>query len=1002
MKKKHSQSSKWFSDVQLNWDAVNSFISDVEVRDNIPAIKVAAEVARKTKSVIAEKSKPQREKISGALEKVFVDRNKHKPSYPESSEAPNEKQDIQTIEEKKEGLIDVVSALDTCAKARKGLHINTIARVHCLYDNIYKTFWFTSRTYTPRELSCLSQFGRFVPQYSDVAIRMQKNEVGTSFQYSTINNIKRTELHNVLLENQSDLQNQTIAIAGDATKYQYRNIQEFLDALRLNRDDIRDIEAKIQELEKQRQGEKDPHVKAQITNSIKKFQEEYRILTLQQEDLKNITIYIRKQGEMRYSHIVDPIQTSIMSENLFDGKTVIIKGGPGTGKTTTMIHRLAYLTDSFAIREDEQNKLNKYKLNSAQRKHLLEAKKAKRDWMFFSPSQMLKEYLSDAMKKEGLENTSEKVWNWKDYCRMVLQDYYHLLETTDNDAPFKICHQIDMLFYQGYDIVKVFTDFYLDQFRGAKTNLPQLNTNGKIFEWTSIAQNIQKRLEEADFADLAHSVSLFNTLESVYGKDCKRLLRERDKQLSELSENICAILDKNNRAKSDIEEIFELASEVPSDEIPEEEVIDEEENEEVGLTGKIQKLLSPVLGNKPKSHKLSGEIQKWLKPYCYGKVSNTDRLSDEQKLMSEILLPLIENKFDDEVQKVGEMMMFEQFAQYTRGIRSIMLNGIPARYKKFRTYLNKTKYEGCNQKLLRVIMQSKQGRELHYQEQSLLLGFINTLVKQIKGSTNTQIKHDYVEAYDEVARPIIGVDEATDFSICDIYAMQSLLTRDFNSLTLCGDIMQRMTSYGIKSWDELDNVLVNPKPVDMKTSYRQSKKLLEVAKQLCIDVLGNTPNYKAFMKSSKVPAPLVFVDEDEHAKIGWISKRISEVYRAYGEQLPSIAIFVTDKGYIPHFIENLQNTEFFKEQKIKVLDGTNSSSIPENHICIYPIEDVKGMEFDVVFFHNIDKSNAKMELVKRYIYVGVSRAAFFLGITMNEENLEISRYFEKKKDWFKI
>ena len=1001
MAKKHS-SNKGFSSINLNWDAVRSFISDVDVKDKIPAEKRKAASAPKPKPVATMKKMVKPIEKIVALEKVFIDRNKHKPSYSESSESSDEQLNDLTQEERKEGLIDIVSALDTCAKARRGLHINPIARVHCMYDNIYKTFWFTTRTYTPRELSSLSQFGRFVPQYSDVAIRMQKNEVGTSFQYSTINNIKRTEYHNVLLENQSDLQNQTIAIAGDATKYQYRDIQEFLDALRLNRDDIRDIEAKIQELEKQRQGEKDPHVKAQITNSIKKFQEEYRILTIQQEDLKNITIYIRKQGEMRYSHIVDPIQTSIMSENLFDGKTVIIKGGPGTGKTTTMIHRLAYLTDSFAIREDEQNKLNKYKLNSAQRKQLLEAKKAKRDWMFFSPSQMLKEYLSDAMKKEGLENTSEKVWNWKDYCRMVLQDYYHLLETTDNDAPFKICHQIDMLFYQGYDIVKVFTDFYLDQFRGVKTNLPQLNTDGKIFEWTSIAHNIQKRLEEADFTDLAHSVSLFNSLESVYGKDCKRLLRERDKQLGELSENICALLDENNRAKIDIEEILELASEEPSDEIPEEEVIDEEENEEVSLTGKIQKLLSPVFGNQPKKHKLSGEIQKWLKPYCYCKVSNTDRLSDEQKLMSEVLLPLIENKFDDEVQKVGEMMMFEQFAQYTRGVRSIMLNCIPSRYKKFRTYLNKTKYEGCNQKLLRVIMQSKQGRELHYQEQSLLLGFINTLVKQIKGSTNTQIRHDYIEAYDEVARPIIGVDEATDFSICDIYAMQSLLTRDFNSLTLCGDIMQRMTSYGIKSWDELDSVLVNPKPVDMKTSYRQSKKLLEVAKQLCIDVLGNTPNYKAFMKSSKVPAPLVFVDEDEHAKIGWISKRISEVYRAYGEQLPSIAIFVTDKGYIPHFIENLQNTEFFKEQKIKVLDGTNSSNIPESHICVYPIEDVKGMEFDVVFFHNIDKSNAQMELVKRYIYVGVSRAAFFLGITMNEENIEISRYFVKKKDWFKI
>jgi hypothetical protein len=175
-----------------------------------------------------------------------------------------------------------------------------------------------------------------------------------------------------------------------------------------------------------------------------------------------------------------------------------------------------------------------------------------------------------------------------------------------------------------------------------------------------------------------------------------------------------------------------------------------------------------------------------------------------------------------------------------------------------------------------------------------------------------------------------------------------------------------------------------------------------VARQLCIDTLGETPNYRAFMKSNKVPAPLVYVDDNEPNKINWISKRRSEVYRAYGKQLPSIAIFVTDKGYIPRFMENLQKTEFFVENKIKVLDGTDATSIPESHICVYPISVVKGMEFDVVFFHNIDKTDADMDLLKRYIYVGVSRAAFFLGITMNEENREISRYFEKNKDWFKI
>ena len=894
----------------------------------------------------------------------------------------------------KEDLIEIVNELDSCAKARRGSGIVPVARVHCLDNGAGNTYWFTNRLHHPRELSSLYKFGNFVPRYSDLAIKMQKSKVGTSFPHYKRNNIGGGETHTILLENQSDLQNQTISIAGDELTYQYRNIQEFLQALRQNIEDINDIKSRIKELEEQKKGDKTPQEKAQITNSIKKYQEEYRILTQQQEDLKNITIYIRKQGEMRYSYIVDPIQTGIMEKHLYDGKTVVIKGGPGTGKTTTMIHRLAYLTNTFAIDEDEKNKLNKYKITSLQRKQLRDAIKAKRDWMFFSPSQMLKDYLSDAMKKEGLADTSEKVWNWKDYCRMILQDNYHLLEAKGTNAPFKVCYSTDTLFYQNSDIINVFTNFYLDEFRKIKMLLPPLNTEGQIFAWMSIAQNIQKRFEDVDNYDLAHFVSLFNSLESVYSSDCKRLLGERNKTINELAEKICVLLDENSEAKTEIKDILELSSEEVMDEEPEvEELDDSDDTEETeDLTSNNQKKLNPLLD----------PIQKWLKSYCYCKVSKEKELSDEQKIIADILLPVIGDKYDVEIKKIGELMIFEQFAQYTRGIRAIMLNGMPARYKRFRTFLNKTKFDGCDQKLLREIMQSKQGKELHYQEQSLLLGFINVLVKQIKATTNAKINHDYIDAYEEVARPIIGIDEATDFSICDIYAMQSLLTRDFNSLTLCGDMMQRMTSYGIKSWNELNGVVINPEPFEMKTSYRQSKKLLEVARLLCKDTLGETPNYRAFMKSNKVPAPLVYVDDNESSKIKWISKRVSEVYRAYGEQLPSIAIFVTDKGYIPRFIESLQNTEFFVEKKIKVLDGTDATSIPESHICVYPIDVVKGMEFDVVFFHNIDKTDADMDLLKRYIYVGVSRAAFFLGITMNEENREISRYFEKNKDWFKI
>ena len=269
MKKKRSQSSKWFSDVQLNWDAVNSFISDVEVKDNIPAIKAAAEVARKTKSVI-----------------------RNKDENTKSSNTPNS-EPVEPIRKKtKESLLDIVEDLDSCAKARIGMGIAPIARVHCLYDEEAETFWFTNRAYSPRELSGLSAFGRFVPKYSDVAIKMQKNEVGTSFDYISRDYIKRLKTHVVRLENQSNLQNQTISLAGDSLKYQFRNIQEFLKALRQYKEDIRDIDSKIFELEEKKKEKLSPKERAQITNSIKKFREEYRILTQQQEDLKNITIYI--------------------------------------------------------------------------------------------------------------------------------------------------------------------------------------------------------------------------------------------------------------------------------------------------------------------------------------------------------------------------------------------------------------------------------------------------------------------------------------------------------------------------------------------------------------------------------------------------------------------------------------------------------------------------------------------------------------------------------------
>lgn len=169
------------------------------------------------------------------------------------------------------------------------------------------------------------------------------------------------------------------------------------------------------------------------------------------------------------------------------------------------------------------------------------------------------------------------------------------------------------------------------------------------------------------------------------------------------------------------------------------------------------------------------------------------------------------------------------------------------------------------------------------------------------------------------------------------------------------------------------------------------------------DSIGEEPSYKAYMKSTKVPSPLAYISNDEDDKIDWIEKRISEVYIAYGKRLPSIAIFLNDKGAIRNFVEALRDTDFVVDSGVEIVDGSEGNVLASsNQIRVYPIDVVKGMEFDVVFFHNIDQSSVDDDLIKRYIYVGVSRAAFFLGITLNSDKTDITKYFTTGADWSKI
>lgn len=879
----------------------------------------------------------------------------------------------------KESLLDITQNISDAKKVEKKERFPhpSVARLHGAFNNETRTYWLCNSSRMPSmyQFDNLKRYGIYIPKNASIIVSLLNKNIGDTIEYDTINNIKRVQHNKITLDSKSDLINKKIEIAGDSQIYSYTDIDVLIQALIKKKAEIEDKERKIAELEQLKQKEADTHKRGQMTKEQNKYREEKRVLTLQQEEMSNLTRYIREQGKLRFNPILDPVQNRIKTSNLFDGKTIIIDGGPGTGKTTTMIQRLKYLTDDYAINEDAKEGLNKYKLTASQRQNLFDAIDSGRDWVFFSPSELLKDYLAAAMNEEGLTGTTSKVWSWKEYLKKVCRENYLFIDPTNDNAPFVACKSSEPLIYQCSGVISAWESFYLGTLKQITNRFPKIDEKGEIYKWNRIALNIKDKFDNTDGYGITQFIRLFLSLESAYAADCRELLAENRNTVSEVAEQIFALARSEENIYSRLKEMIAVVNPEPVDDV-------EEETESI----------------ESDSDKIISLIKTWYKRYCYSTKNKEVKLTARQQQLSDLLLPLLLEEHKKRIPRVGELALFEQFAKYTRGVTSNMFNGIPAKYKQFRRLMASDENNKWNHELLNSLLHKRNGKELHIQEQALLVGFINNLVKDAIRLSPNIANHYYISAYRELSRPIIGIDEATDFSECDIYAMESLQTMDYHSLTLCGDMMQRLTKIGITSWEELDNILKDAEVVKMLTSYRQSSRLLEVAKALYKDSIGDEPEYRSYLKSKKVPEPLAFISKDEQAKIDWIEKRIKEIYSIY-KRLPSIAIFLNNRNEIPDFVDALKETDFIYDTDIEVIDGSSEKLASSNQIRVYPINVVKGMEFDVVFFHNIDNSSENTDLIKRYIYVGVSRAAFFLGATLSNDDKSITKYFVTGKTW---
>ena len=233
--------------------------------------------------------------------------------------------------------------------------------------------------------------------------------------------------------------------------------------------------------------------------------------------------------------------------------------------------------------------------------------------------------------------------------------------------------------------------------------------------------------------------------------------------------------------------------------------------------------------------------------------------------------------------------------------------------------------------------------------------------------------------------PQILIDEVADFSSNQIAALAALASPETDSVTLCGDIMQRVTTHGIATWQECLDIVPRARHFHIDVSYRQSPQLLAIASKILMDLNNKAKPLKSAYEGGDFPHALLKVNPDAASVYKWITDRIIDIYEAHDGKLPAIAVLVPSEGDVDRVADGLRR--HLAPQSLEVQACKNAEVLGnESRVRVFNVEHIKGLEFEAVFFVDFDAIEKLYgSLTMNYLYVGLTRAATFLGVTCNSE-----------------
>lgn len=658
---------------------------------------------------------------------------------------------------------------------------------------------------------------------------------------------------------------------------------------------------------------------------------------------------ITKMG-LRDQPILNSIQDAIFRLPL--DSQLILLGPPGTGKTTTLIRRLGQKLDHVFLTDDEKDLVAAAKV--------AEPLSHEESWLMFTPTKLLRLYLKEAFSREQVPAPDARIQTWDDFRWNFSKNVFSILRSATGSGIFILRAEVSYLQEEALaSAIAWYEDFFEWQRAEFQREMSEAATAlaaSPMDGARALAAKLQEALNGGSWnaltteADRAHSLVSGisgSTNEKINGA-LKEQLKKNPKFIDELAQFLDTLGQEPEPQLDDAED-----SEAP----------DDDEDNEVAHTPKTKAI------NRYKQALRSDARAREAK-------RSLDKASPTAKIIAWIGDRTLS---DADLAEIGKALLTQQNAKrFTKPIHRY-INDFHRRYRKFRK-LRQSEGRWYSSAAI-------EARDIHALELDVILlamlraamPFLSRaqVVAQLDRPLWGALKPIY-----ELYRNQVLVDEATDFSPVQLACMAALTHPKTKSFFACGDFNQRLTTWGARSADEVKWITAGLEFQEVNIAYRQTRQLNTLARDIIAAVGGSNPivELPKDVDNEGVAPALIEGTQDFSLLARWLADRLQEIERFVG-QMPSTAIFVNAEDDVVPLAEQLDKV--LMENNLRVVACSKGQIVgQDNDIRVFDIQHIKGLEFEAVFFVGVDGLAEKHPtLFDKYLYVGATRAATYLGIT---------------------